>query len=60
MVRRTRQIRVDSDVFNGLLNLKRRYNRPVCDIAKTIFDQSDLEKLDEILGYKRRRGDKNL
>lgn len=57
MGKRTRHLKVDTDVWLGLRNLKKRYNKPMKDIAKTIFDTSDLGLLDEI--YKHRRKQKS-
>lgn len=55
MAKRSRQFEIDDDLWHGLTTLKKRYNKPMKHIAKTIFDNSDLQKLDEILGVKDRK-----
>lgn len=48
MVKRKKTMEIDFDLHCGYKNLQKRYNRPMKEIAKTIFDTTDLQTLDQI------------
>lgn len=39
---------IDLDLHSGYKFLNKRYNRPMKEIARAIFDNADLNTLDEI------------